>query len=709
MVQPPPPPPMPSDKPAQGGPGAPQESAPNAPGKMNTPESAHAPGDVNAGEDVNAREGAPASANGTAPEAGPAAEGKVSQGAVAGAGAPGAPGPDATMSLRKPPTAPQPPAVPAAQPPAVPAAQPPAVPAVPPAPAAGQPVPPAPPTAPPRPPAFSPGAPAWGGPAQGQNPYAQQQPAPGTNPYAQQPGPGGANPYAQQPPAHPGGYPPQPGGPGQPGIPGQPFGAPIPGMPPAGGPGTPGGPGKKRTAVIIGAAAAVLLAAGGGAWAFMADSGSDGDKKPQAHSSSGAADQGRSGDDDAGSRPGSSDDDPNNARQKGEAKIVINQNGPEVARQGSDIPGFWVLDDYVVKTVLDKVVAYNLSDGKEKWTVPLPKRVCAAPLHMTDDGKVVVAYEGDKKDSCANYAMIDLKAGKKGWDKPIPKTGGFAESFIGLDMALSGNAVGAAWFGGSGMVRVSDGAQIPTPDLGSGCSVEGYAGGRALLRSWRCSTTDDTSHIEKVDPGTGKALWTYDGRKGLQTKKIYSTEPAVVSFASGDKKTGGVFALKDGKERSIIDLGKQRYAPTCGLSIVNSNLGGCQGVAASDDTLYLPTSDENSFRDGNEVHAFDLNTGKRLWASKNNKRELMPLRTEGKNVIAYQRPSFESAGAVVSVGPDGTPKVLLQAPQSTRSTESAFYSARYAYEGGRFFIASNRLTGTSNGDGGEKLLLAYGK
>ncbi|MFF7727644.1 PQQ-binding-like beta-propeller repeat protein [Streptomyces sp. NPDC008001] len=477
-------------------------------------------------------------------------------------------------------------------------------------------------------------------------------------------------------------------------------------MPPA------GGPGKKRTAVIIGAAVAVLLAAGGGVWALTGGSGgSDG---PKGHHSASPTPHGSTGSDSdsggtAGPRDGGDDDDPNNGRQAGEVKILINQNGPEAERAGSASPGVWAFSDYVVKAVQEKVIAYSTADGKEKWSIALPKRVCAAPANLTDDGKVVVAYEGNEKDTCGYYAMLDLKNGKKGWDKPIPKSGGFAESFIGLDMALSGNAVGAAWFGGSGMIRVSDGEPISTPELDSGCSVDGFAGGKALLRSWQC-ISDNTSHIEKLDPSTGKPVWTYDGRKGLETKKIYSTEPAVVSLLSDDKKSGGVIALKDGKERSVIDLGKESYAPTCGMSFVGHDLGGCQGVAATDDTLYLPTGGEDSYTTGNEVHAFDLNTGKRKWASKKTKPELMPIRAEGDKVFAYQKPSYDKAGALVSIGPDGEPKVVLQAPQATMHAENLFFSAKYLYEGDHLVIATTRLSSSSSeGSDANKLLLAFGK
>ncbi|MFD0382505.1 PQQ-binding-like beta-propeller repeat protein [Streptomyces stramineus] len=410
-----------------------------------------------------------------------------------------------------------------------------------------------------------------------------------------------------------------------------------------------------------------------------------------------------------GPRPGGDADDPNNARRAGEAKVLVNERAPEVSRSGIEIPGAWVVGDRVVKAVQSKVVAYSTADGKEKWSVSLPKRVCAAPPNATDDGKVVVAFEGGRDGECSRFAMLDLTAGKKVWERPIPKSGRFSGSYFGLDMALSGDVVGASWLGGSTMIKVGDGAPLTAPELASGCSVDGFAGGRALLRSWRC-VSDRTSHVERIDTSTGKAAWTWEGREGLETKKIYSTDPAVVSLASEDDKTAVLVALKDGKERSAIDLGKQDDARPCGgLLLTGRGVGGCQGAVASDSTLYLATGYKPGSFQSNEVHAFDLDTGKRTWTSKSAGRVLVPLRMDGDKVIAYRKPTFDKPGAVVGIGSGGgDPEVVLRIPHATRSAETMFFGARYLYENGRFFIASTYLNGSDRSDN-NKLLLAYGE
>lgn len=564
----------------------------------------------------------------------------------------------------------QPPAPPGAQPLPPPPAAPPAAPAGPPpvAPPGYTPAPPVPPAPPGHTPpqiwdiGIAPGAP--GAAPDPSNPYAQQQ-------------------FGAYPPA-----------------PGQPYGPPQPGS---------GGQGNKRKAIIIAAAVAVLIAAGGGVWAAV---GGDDAKKPEAKQSTSPSEEDTGApttepteEDNPGGRDGGGND-PNDARQAGEAKVLFQTDGPEVAKSGVDIPGFWVMDDYVVKTLQEKVVAYE-SDGSEKWSITLPARVCAAPLSATG-GKVVVAYEGTKKDECSNMALIDMHKGSKVWDKPIPEDGAFGGGHTSLGMAQSGNLVGMSWFGGSIVVKVSDGKTVPTAELSPACSVDGYAGGKVMLRSYSC--TDGTSKLQKLDASTGKIKWSYSVRKGYQVNKIWSTSPAVIYIADEDRKSGGVLAISDsGKERSVLDMGKQSYQPQCGMDIFNTNIGGCQGVAASADTFYLPTEmDKASSGLGlsTEIHAFDLDTGKKKFEVKAAGRMMLPLAMDGKNLIAYEEPSYEEAGHVVSVGPSGgKAKTLLKLPAATKSDESGFYSARRIYANGNFYIASDRLTGT---EGGEKVIMAFG-
>lgn len=512
-----------------------------------------------------------------------------------------------------------------------------------------------------------------------------------------------ANPYAQNP------YTSAQGGPAYGGPytspPGQPYG-----MLHSGGGGS--GRNTKRKAIVIGAAVAVLLAAGGGV--YVAVGGGDDDKNPTAASTSPPAGRNRqdptpeptgSGESAGGHDRGESESDPNDVRQAGEAKVLYQTPAPEVSKKGVDVPGFWVMGRYVVKAVEDKIVAYK-DDGTRKWTLSLPRTVCAAP-NSTTDGKVVVAYEGHGKDSCSQLALIDLDKGVKVWDHDAPEAGSFGGGYTSMGMAQSGDLVGMSWFGGSAVIKVHDGKEVAIEKPSPGCSVDGYAGGKALLRAYSC--TNGTAKLQKVAPN-GTITWAYVVRKGYKVDKIFSTSPVVIALSDQDRKTGGILAISDsGKERSALAVGNQSYQPLCGTDLFGTNAGSCQGVATSNDTFYLPTEMTQDSAKGptSEIHAFDLDSGKRKWAAKVAGRMLLPLSVDGKNLIAYEEPSYGQAGLVVSISPEGgKPKTVLRLPQATREAESGFYSATHAYRNGNFYIASNRITGTEGTS--EKLIMAFG-
>ncbi|WP_254885533.1 PQQ-binding-like beta-propeller repeat protein [Streptomyces sp. NA02950] len=480
--------------------------------------------------------------------------------------------------------------------------------------------------------------------------------------------------------------------------------------PPADGAGGSGG-NRKRKAIVIGTAVTVLLAAGGAVFAVLRSD--DGGKKPSAAPSTAPAGPHRThpttettgGPDGDSKGRDDEESDPDDVRRPGEAKVLYQTPAPELTERGVDVPGFWVRKGHVVKAVDDEVTAYK-DDGSEKWSLSLPKAVCAAPDAATD-GKVVVAYAGHRKRSCGRLALIDLDKGVKLWDREAPESGPFGGDHSNMGMAQSGDLVGLSWFGGSAMVRVDSGKEVSPGKLSPACSVDGYAGGKVLLRAYSCN--DGSAELQQLTPD-GKIEWTYAVRKGFKVSKIFSTSPAVVALSNEDRKSGGVLAISErGAKRSSLALGKQSYQPRCRMDLFGTDMGACQGVAATADTLYLPTELTQGGGSGptTEIHAFDLDSGKKKWALKVSGRMLLPLSTDGRNLIAYEEPTSSGGGLVVSVGPGGgTPRKLLQLPRATRETEAALVTATRIYRNGTFYIASDRITGTPGAH--EKLLMAFG-
>ncbi|MFE2557233.1 PQQ-binding-like beta-propeller repeat protein [Streptomyces sp. NPDC059352] len=541
--------------------------------------------------------------------------------------------------------------------------------------------------------------PPYGYPQQQPGPYGQQPQQPG--PYGQQqPGP-----YGQQPGPY-GGYPAQPGYPG----------APTP--PPA-----PGGGGLKgRTGVIAAVAAGAVLVAAVTTWAIV---GGGDEEDPIAQptatatsSSSGAPKPTESVDQGDGSGDGrGGDDDLNAGRKDGEAKVDwLLKNNVDLPRNGSDVMGPWIVGDTVVKAMYKSIDGYNLSDGSLKWHVDVPFELCAAPPAPSANGVMVFGHNDSAKDGakCLGLQQVDLKTGKVGWKKSVPKpTGLFA--FSDNTLAISGNTVTAAGSSTAYGFSLADGKQL-FKGAPTGCKPFAFAGGSKLIAAMDCpsgSTTKKLQAVGEVDPATGKPKYTFQLEANWEVDKVYSVDPLVVSATQREQKKWTIFALDaKGKLRSQIQGGKDKFAPSCGGSFVifGKNLQGCTGVAADADTFYMAT--ETSYGTPNEVVAFDLKTGKPKWRSKApDEQSMIPLRMESGQVLVYVDPSYDKGGAVATIAPTGgAPKIVLQHPASTSEIENSFYDPGFAYGGGHFVVTSGRVSATNDKEEKQvKTMMAFSK
>ncbi|MFF9197259.1 PQQ-binding-like beta-propeller repeat protein [Streptomyces sp. NPDC014779] len=577
------------------------------------------------------------------------------------------------------------------------------------------PVPPMPPQAPPAPPTAPPTAPAQ--PAAQPGPYGYPQQAP------QQPGPYGYPQQAPQQAPGPYGYPQQPGPYGQqPGPYGQqpgPYGG-YPANPVPPGPGGGGkNPFKGKPGIIVAASVAAALVIGLGAWfAFSGDGEEDPVAQPTQSATNGpkpteSVDKG----DGSGDGENGGPEDLNAGRKDGEAKIAwLLKNNVDLPRNGADVYGPWIIGDTVVKAMYKGIDGYSLSDGSSKWHIDVPHKLCAAPPQPSANGLMVFGYQDSDGDraKCLEMQQVDLNTGKAGWKKSIPKpTGLFA--FSDNTLTISGNTVTAAGSSSAYGFSLTDGRQLFTGPT-TGCKPYAYAGGSKLIAASECRTGDvnkEQHEISEVDPTTGKNKWTFRLQPTWEVDKVYSVDPLVVSATQREQKKWAIFSLTaNGKERSQIQGGTDKFAPRCGGSFVvfGKNLQGCTGVAADANTFYMATDTE--YGTPNEVIAFDLNTGKAKWRSKApGEQQMTPLRMEGSDVLVYVGPRYDAGGAVAAIAPTGgAPKVLLQHQAAVSTVESSFYSAGYAYSNGTFVIAAGRVSASNDEEEKEtKTMMAYAK
>ncbi|MHB9861145.1 outer membrane protein assembly factor BamB family protein [Streptomyces sp. YIM S03343] len=560
-----------------------------------------------------------------------------------------------------------------------------------------------------------------------QGPYAQ----PG--PYNQQPGPYGAAPqpgsYAPQPGPYapqPGPYAPQPGpyGPPQPGY-GYPQPPSYPGGPatmPLGaqGPGTggPRGPFRRKPALIVAAAVAALVVIGGTVYALAAASGDGGGGHPVAaptdSGGTAATDDAVNPGDGSGDGTGAADpEDLNAGRKPGEAKVLWYKSAPDAPGSGADAPGMWITGKTAVKAAYKQVFGYRVGSGDPAWsTLTFPQKICAVTGEQSSDGKVVVAYESgtSTRAKCNQLQQIDLDTGQKGWSAQVPD-GALFDSVITVELTLTGKTLMVGRSQSGVAYDIGNGKKLfEKKKYGAACFPTAFAGGSRLISVASCAATTANEHdeIQELDPATGAVKWTQKVKKGWKVARAYSVDPLVVYMTNEDKKAWNISTFDaNGSFRSEVGFDED-FAPQCGWAVLERNLQGCQGAAADADTLYLPTEATTG---ANEIVAINLSTGKEKWRVKSPADESMiPLRTEGGQLIAYVGPSYDAGGQVVSIptaGTGHTPSKLLQNPSGTATIESGFFSRDVAWADGRFYISTTRLTG--NDDAKEKLMLAFGK
>ncbi|MFF7720809.1 PQQ-binding-like beta-propeller repeat protein [Streptomyces luteogriseus] len=533
-----------------------------------------------------------------------------------------------------------------------------------------------------------------------------QQPPQQPGPYGQpgQPGPYNPGPYGQ--PQQPGPY-------GQPGYgyPQQPQYPGAPGTPPGGGSNNPF---KGKPALIIGAAVAALLVVGGTVWAVTGDDGKS-KKKPVAQKTddpkAGSSAPVNPGD---GSGDGGEDpEDLNAGRQAGEAKVLWYKEAPDAPGSGADADGMWITDKTAVKAAYKQLFAYNVGDGKPSWdAITFPQKICATTPQKTSDDKIVVAYMSGSSDraKCNQLQEIDLVTGEKGWKGQVGD-GALFDSTLSVELSITGKTLMVGRSQSGTAYDVTNGDKLfDKKRYGNACFPAAFAGGEKLIAVSSCGAGTDKEHdeVQELDPKTGKARWTQPFDKGWRVARTYSVSPLVVYSTNEDKKAWNISTFTSGgKFRSQVGFDED-FAPECGWAILERDLTGCQGVAADDSTLYLPTKATTG---ANEIVAIDLANGKEKWRVKSPADEsMLPVKTEGGKLIAYVQPSYDAGGQIVSIPTGGgshKPSKLLQNPEGAADIENSFFSKDVDWADGRFYISTTRLSG--NDDTKEKLMLAYGK
>ncbi|MES5817432.1 PQQ-binding-like beta-propeller repeat protein [Streptomyces sp. RG80] len=453
---------------------------------------------------------------------------------------------------------------------------------------------------------------------------------------------------------------------------------------------------KRRRTKLLGAVAVITaLALGGGGWLFA--SGDDSDPVDARRTVAQSPDAVRETTEQVPASP--------------EGRLMLEHDEENLARTNDAspryAPGTWATDKVMVKGVANRLEGYNIAlDADEKaWTLKLPGHLCATSRHVTADGRTAVVVQppqpkGSEKDGvCDQVVFFDLNTGKKLWQKKMPAAG---SAFVtNTNLTLTKGVVAVAWGQGSVAYDMKSGKQLWNSTLGSECEDKAFAGGRALLSLLSCGSVPDvTFRVQKLDPRTGKARWSYKVAAGIQTVYLPSSDPPVLAVAAGDSEVTDLISLDAaGKHRTTIAL--NGYEAKCGERYFGLSFFGeyesCDGVVVGRTQAFV-TSKENiaTGQPSNWIVAFDLATGKTV--GKFDGRELQkvhPLRMSGDDLLIYRRGAGVVApAAVVRWNPRTdreTPLLLFTLPEDDDGELSDPEQSDILFQQGRAFFGKREL------------------
>ncbi|MFK4147373.1 PQQ-binding-like beta-propeller repeat protein [Streptomyces sp. NPDC004065] len=314
-----------------------------------------------------------------------------------------------------------------------------------------------------------------------------------------------------------------------------------------------------------------------------------------------------------------------------------------------DMPGMWATDKLFVKGINSSLAAFpvgkDAKPGQETWKLKFRGLICGTTRHVTADDRTAVLFRSstDRHAVCDHVALVDLDNGTKLWEARY-KTRSTGADGDPMGLTLTRSTVIVSWAQGSGAWDMDTGKQLWNREQTGDCFDAGNAGGDALLIRVDCWTkgTEGLSYrVLKVDPRSGRVLWTYKVADGVKDVGLLSAEPPVLATAAGDIGFTDLVSLgRDGRYRATIRLEGGHYLAKCADLGTYNGIDDCPGAVVGDGQVFLvsredpdATIEDNS----NWIIGFDLATGHTTKKFESGRSQLLyPLRMSGDRLLAFR-------------------------------------------------------------------------
>ncbi|MFE0135451.1 PQQ-binding-like beta-propeller repeat protein [Streptomyces sp. NPDC059037] len=374
-----------------------------------------------------------------------------------------------------------------------------------------------------------------------------------------------------------------------------------------------------------------------------------------------------------------------------------------------DMPGTWATDKILAKGINRTLVGFKIgkdvTTGEESWRTPLAGPICGVTRHVTVEGRTAVLHrsKNDPEAPCDQVAFFDIDTGEKVWDKQFPTS----KTVFGQDptsVSMAHGTVAVTWGNGSTAYDMDTGKRLWKQARVSGCEHRGLAGGRGLLRLLACVHPKNTTYqVQKLNPLTGDAKWTYLVAGGVKGVNLLSADPAVIAPAAGDIEVTHLISIDDrGKRRATIGLEGGHYVVDCTTATGFNAVDSCPSTVVSGDQVFVTSREDphgDMVNNANRIVSFDLATGKTVKKFESGRDQLLyPLRMSGDQLLAYR----ESSDHITPMG------VVSLDPRTGKEAPYFFFGlpvegwtladlelSDVVVQNGRLFFGSRHATGPS--------------
>ncbi|MFI6660319.1 PQQ-binding-like beta-propeller repeat protein [Streptomyces sp. NPDC050523] len=388
-----------------------------------------------------------------------------------------------------------------------------------------------------------------------------------------------------------------------------------------------------------------------------------------------------------------------------------------------EMPGMWATDKILAKginkTVIGLSIGTDASPGDERWKLPLDGPICGYTRHVTGENRTAVLFRANDRGGayCNHVAFFDLDDGREIWetDFPYSKYGDAQGLATGGDdqdtpsVTLAHGTVAVTWGGGTDGYSMDTGRRLWRTTSTGSCQDMGAAGGGALLVRQQCwhddapadSTDAVTYKARKMDPRTGRVLWTYSAAKGIRDLDIPSAKPAVLAVQAGQIGISEMLSLDDrGRNRATIRLQSGTYVGECSYDDYLA-IDDCPTIAVGDGQVFLRSKESGDKANSNWIIGFDLATGNTTKKFDSGTGSLLyPVRMSGGRLLALrQTDDHITPSALVALDPRTgreTPYFYYELPQEAELMTMTEYND-ILVEDGRLFFGVKKVDGPAKG------------